>query len=61
MSVAVFDALGRRVATLHEGPLAAGEHTLTLDPKAASLRSGVYVVRATAGAGAVSRRITVLR
>ena len=60
-SVAAFDALGRRVATLHEGPLAAGEHAFTLDPEAASLRSGVYVVRATAGAGAVSRRITVLR
>ena len=41
---AVYDALGRRVATLHHGPLAAGDHTLRLD--AARLPSGVYLIRA---------------
>ena len=41
--VAIFDALGRRVAVLHDGPLSAGRHTLALD--AAVLPAGAYVVR----------------
>ncbi len=57
--VAVFDVLGRRVAVLHEGPLAAGKHRFALD--AAALPSGVYLVRATGGSIARSHRITVLR
>lgn len=55
----VFDALGRRVAVLHDGPLAAGEHALRLD--AAGLPAGVYVVRAATPAGVASRRVTVVR
>ena len=41
-SVDVFDALGRRVAVLHDGLLAAGAHTWTVG--AAALAPGVYVV-----------------
>jgi len=62
-AVSAYDALGRRVAVLHGGPLAAGVHEFALD--AASLAPGVYVVRATANteAGAVVRsdRLTVAR
>ena len=51
VSVAVFDVLGRRVATLHDGPVARGE-TLTLALGGGRLAPGAYVVRA-AGAGFV--------
>src|SRR5690606_15291007 len=46
MRAEVFDLLGRRVAVLHDGPLAAGAHALTFD--AAQLPAGLYVVRAQA-------------
>ena len=65
VAVALFDVLGRRVAVLHDGPLAAGPHTLRLET--AALPSGVYFVRAmmTAEAGgavqALSQKLTVLR
>lgn len=54
-----FDALGLRVAVLHEGVLAAGTHALRLDVSA--LPAGVYVVRSTTTAAVVSRRLTVAR
>jgi len=57
--VAAYDALGRRVAVLHEGPMAAGTHPLTLD--ASGLPAGVYVVRARVGDVQVAQRVTVLR
>ena len=58
--VAVYDALGRRVAVLTAGPLGAGRHRLPLD--AAPLAPGVYVVRAeVGGAAVVARRLTVAR
>ncbi len=45
VAVEVFDVAGRRVAVLHDGPLAAGEQTFTFD--AADLPSGTYLIRAT--------------
>ncbi len=59
VEVALFDVLGRRVAVLHEGPLAAGSHALTLD--GAGLPSGVYVVRAEGGGFTVARRVTMVQ
>lgn len=59
VKVSVFDALGRRVAVLHDGPLAAGSHTLRFE--ASDLPSGVYAVRASTEAGTVAQRITLLR
>jgi hypothetical protein len=58
--VAVFDAGGRRIRTLLSEPLAAGHHPLTWDGVRAdggSAPAGIYFVRASTPAGAVSRRL----
>ncbi len=57
--VAVLDALGRTVAVNRDGPLAAGETTLSLD--AARLPPGVYAVRVASGTGTRSVLVTVAR
>jgi hypothetical protein len=58
--VEVFDVLGRRVAVLHDGPLAAGpEHRFTFH--AATLPSGLYVVRASGEGFTQTRRVTLSR
>lgn len=59
VSVAVYDVLGRQVATVYEGALAAGEHALSVET--APLAPGVYVIRAVSAGGATSRMITVVR
>lgn len=60
VTVAVFDALGRQVAVLHDGLLAAdASHALTIE--AADLPSGVYVVRATGESFVETRRVTLIR
>jgi hypothetical protein len=54
--VEVFDALGRRVALLHDGPLPGGaEVAFRLDGRA--LPPGLYVARVTAGAFMAVRRL----
>lgn len=57
--VVVLDLLGRPVATLYDGFLAAGTTTLPLDTR--RLRAGTYVVRADAGDTTASARLTVAR
>ncbi len=59
VSVRVYDLLGRAVATLHDGALAAGVRTLALD--ASSLPTGVYVVRAEASGASATRTFVVVR
>ena len=54
----VFDALGRRVATLAEGARGAGPQRASL--ATASLPTGVYVVRLVAGQQAGAFRLTVV-
>ena len=54
--VEAFDALGRRVAALYDGPAAAGV-PLALRLDGAALAPGVYVVRAVQGATLVTRRV----
>lgn len=58
LEVTVFNAAGRRVATLYEGMLGAGEHTVTFD--GSRLPSGVYLVRARAGGERTQSRKVVL-
>ena len=58
--VEAFDALGRSVAVLHDGLLAAGQsRRLTLD--ASALPAGVYVVRVSGDSFVTTRRVTVAR
>ncbi|CAN5608364.1 hypothetical protein BH23BAC4_BH23BAC4_09130 [soil metagenome] len=54
----VFDLLGRRVATLVDGPTSSGSQSVTFDTS--GLPSGVYVYRLTSGATVVERRLTVI-
>ncbi len=55
----VYDLLGREVARLADGPMAAGEHTVTLD--GAALPTGSYVVRLEAEGRLETQRITLVR
>ena len=55
----VHDALGRELAVIHAGLLAAGEQAVSVDTSA--WPPGVYVVRVTAGGRVVSARLTVVR
>ncbi len=59
VAVAVYDALGRRVAVLAEGEREAGTHRLVLD--GSSLPSGTYLVRAVGAGTAVTQRVTLVR
>jgi glucose/arabinose dehydrogenase len=59
-TVTVVDALGRTVATLADGPAAAGPHEAVLD--GAGLRAGVYVVRLVVdGAEEATQRVALAR
>ncbi|MDX1548784.1 MAG: choice-of-anchor B family protein [Rhodothermales bacterium] len=57
--VSVVDLLGRRVALLHDGPLAAAPHTFTLD--AEGLPSGTYLLRIEGAAFTETRVLTLAR
>ncbi|MGB3542390.1 T9SS type A sorting domain-containing protein [Rubrivirga sp.] len=54
MTVAVHDALGRRVALLHDGTVSAGTYSLRVE--ADNLPPGLYLVRATNGRGQTATR-----
>ena len=59
VSIRVFDAAGRQVATLFDGVQAAGRHGITFD--AADLPSGTYLVRLETPAGRTSQMVTLLK
>ena len=59
LPVAVYDVLGRRVASLADGELPVGTHRLAFD--AGGLPAGVYLVRAESGRRTFTRRITIVR
>ena len=58
VTVAVYDALGRRVALLHDGPVGV-EEAFSVD--VSRLPAGVYVVRASGSAVQSTQRFTVVR
>ncbi len=58
--VEVFDVLGRRVALLHDGPVAATV-PLRLTLEAASLPPGLYLYRATGETMQTTRRVSLAR
>ncbi len=57
--VVAYDALGREVAVLHDGPMAAGSHVVPFET--AALPAGVYVARAEAGGLVATQTLTVAR
>ncbi|GEM_PF-2798856 len=60
VTIALYDVLGRRVRTVHEGPLAPDRaHALRVD--AETLSSGLYLLRANGDQFQKTRRITVVR
>ncbi len=62
--VSVMDIAGRRVATLHDGPMGAGERTLIwdgMDDAGRAQSSGVYLLDLRGTAGVASRRLVLLR
>jgi len=58
-AVSVFDLAGRRIATLWDAPLAAGDHLLTWDP--AESAPGIYLLRYDSESGCASEGLLVLR
>ena len=59
VEVAVYDVLGRRVASIFEGEVVAGElRVLWLDTQ--SLSNGTYIVRAQGSSAVITQRLTVL-
>jgi hypothetical protein len=59
VTLEVLDALGRRVALLHEGPAAAGSHEAWWE--AGHAPAGVYLVRLRGAEGQAVRRVTLVR
>ncbi len=63
-SLVVYDALGRTVRTLVDGPCVAGMHVVLWDGRddtGAPVSSGIYLYRLTAGGVADTRRMTLVR
>lgn len=59
VTLKIFDAYGREVATLVEGRLSAGRHEVVLDARPFS--SGVYFYRLQAGEFSQTRRLTLVK
>ena len=59
VSLGVYDVLGRRVATVVDGPLTAGDHAFSWDAR--GVAPGVYVVRLQTGGATATRMVTVTR
>lgn len=57
--LAVYDILGKEVAVLADGPMAAGHHSVRFS--APSLSSGLYLYRITAGPYVAVRRMVLLK
>lgn len=58
VSLVVYDLSGRRVATVHDGELSAGRHTLTWTAETAS---GVYIARLETAGQVLTRRVVIDR
>ena len=64
VQLAVYDVMGRKVAMLVDGPVAAGEHEVRWNGRSAdgrSVASGVYLLRLEAGDRVATRRLTVVK
>jgi len=64
VEIGVFDVGGRSVASIQKGSLAAGSHSFEWNGRTAggaAAGSGIYFIRATAGAESATRRMVLLR
>lgn len=62
--LAVYDLLGRRIATLVDGALAAGRHDVRwngVDDDGRQVASGVYLIRLQSGAHHSARKVVLMR
>jgi flagellar hook assembly protein FlgD len=62
--VTIYDALGRRVSTPHEGLLAAGRHEITwdgCDSRGARASAGVYFASVRSEGAIRTRRVVLAR
>jgi len=59
VNLSVYDVLGRRVATLVNGQLQAGQHTVNF--QASDLPSGMYLYRLTTPVGSISQKMVLLK
>jgi len=59
VQLSVYDIAGRRIATLVNGNVQAGVHTVNFD--ASSLSSGVYIYRLETAQSTVTRRMTLIK
>ncbi len=59
VSLEVYNMLGQQVATLENGYLSAGQHSVTFD--GSSLSSGVYLYRLQAGNQVLTRTLTLVK
>ena len=57
--VDVFDLAGKKVATVYNGFMEAGKHSMTFD--ASNLASGTYVYNLTVNDFTVSRKMTLVK
>ena len=63
-SLVVYDALGRTVRTLLNGPCLVGKHTVIWDGRddaGIPVSSGIYLYRLTAGGVTDTRKMTLVR
>jgi hypothetical protein len=58
-TISVYDLTGRRVSTLADEIMSAGEHTVTFD--ASGLPSGIYFTRMTAGSQMMTKKMVLLK
>ena len=62
--VGVYDLSGRRIATIHKGPLAIGSHAFTWDGRGSDgtrARAGVFFVRASVGGQVTKQKLVMLK
>lgn len=59
VNIAVYDLLGRKVATVFSGSKARGFHTIQFD--ASALASGIYIYQLITNSGTISKKMTLLK
>jgi hypothetical protein len=62
--LAVYDLSGRRITTIHKGPLAIGSHAFTWNGRTENgsrARAGVFFVRASVGGKVTNQKLVMLR